>query len=126
MKSVALFSALIGTAFFPVEAHEGHHESIVRRSACGGGVTSQVAAEPANGRIKVEYEVDNAQPGEIWKIVIRKNNKVILRTRKRVDAEGEAEVSVLTANENGNDRIIASAVRVGGGGSCEAKVVVTF
>jgi hypothetical protein len=58
--------------------------------------------------------------------VIRKNGAVILRTQKRVNAAGDAAVRVLTPNGSGNERIAASATRVGGGGSCGASLVVNF
>jgi hypothetical protein len=130
MKARLLTSilALSGALLVPGFAHDDHdhdHE-LIRQSACGGGVKSKVSASPENGRIEVEYEVDNAQPGDTWRIVIRRNGKVILRTRKRVNAAGNAEIRVLTPNGNGNERIAASATRVGGGGSCEATVVVNF
>ncbi len=128
MKSTLLTALLVlsGLVLPPTFAHDDHDHSIIRQSACGGGVKSKLSASPENGRIEVEYEVDNAQPGDTWRIVIRKNGAVILRTQKRVNAAGDAEVRVLTANGNGNERIVASATRVGGGGSCGASLVVNF
>lgn len=128
MKTALLRSFLVlsALALLPAFAHDGHDHALVRQSACGGGVKSKISASPENGRIELEYEVDNAQPGDTWKIVIRKNGAVILRTQKRVNAAGNAEVRVLTPNGNGNERIKATATRVGGGGSCAANVVVNF
>jgi hypothetical protein len=121
-----LLAVISACVLVPAFAHDNHDHSIIRQSACGGGVKSKLAADDENGRIEVEYEIDDARPGDIWLIVIRKNGAVILRTRKRVNAAGDAAVRVLTTNGSGNERIAAGATRVGGGGKCGGSLVVNF
>jgi hypothetical protein len=129
MKNQLRASLLVLSALtlFPAFAHDGHHATIVREATCGsGGVSSKLSASSENGRIEVEYELDDAKPGDVWRILIRKNGSVILRTQRRVNAAGDAAVRVLTPNGNGNERITAQATRVGGGGTCGANLVVNF
>jgi hypothetical protein len=129
MKSRIFSSILVlsGLVLIPAFAHDGHHSTITRQATCGsGGVSSKLSASSENNRIEVEYELDDAKPGDVWRIVIRKNGAVILRTQKRVNGAGDAAVRILTSNDNGNERIAASATRVGGGGTCGANLVVNF
>lgn len=128
MKNTLIITLLVVSGPFlqPAFAHDNHDHGITRQSACGGGVKSKLSASPENGRIEVEYEVDNAQPGDDWRILIRRNGAIILRTQKRINAAGDAKVRVLTRNGSGKERISATATRIGGGGSCRANLVVPF
>ena len=99
---------------------------IIRRGQCANGIKTKLKAGPENGRIEVEYELDNAAPGEIWQIILRKNGKVILRTNKRTNAVGDLEVRKVTSNSSGSDRIEARARRSGGGAVCTLSLTAGF
>lgn len=107
----------------PVAAKEG---DLIARGSCGGRIKTKLKASPENGRIELEYELDNAAPNEAWRILIRKNGRTILRTTRRTNGFGDLEVRKLTSNGNGNERIEASAKRVSGGGVCRLILDVSF
>lgn len=106
-----------------VDAKDG---DLIVRGNCAGGIKTKLKASPENGRIELEYELDNAAPNEAWRIIIRKNGRAILRTTKRTNGVGDLEVRKLTSNGNGNERIEASAKRVSGGGVCRLSLNVPF
>lgn len=99
---------------------------IIKRGNCAGGVKTKLKASPENGRIEVEYELDNAAPNEAWRVIVKKNGRAILRATKRTNGVGDLKVRKVTSNGNGNERIEASAKRVSGGGVCKLSLVVPF
>jgi len=99
---------------------------IIRRGQCANGIKTKLKASPENGQIEVEYELDDAPPGELWQVILRKNGKVILRTSKRTNGVGDLEVRKVTPNGSGSDRIEASARRSGGGAACTLSLVAGF
>ena len=124
MKNTLLFLALLAIPGSPLlQAKDG---DIIRRGQCANGTKTKLEASPENGQIEVEYEIDDAAPGERWRIILRKNGKVILRTNARTNAFGEIEVRKLTANAAGRDRIEAVAKRAGGGTTCRLSINVGF
>lgn len=50
---------------------------------CTMSAFSKIKLSPENGRIEVEFELDSGRNGEAWKVAIRRNGKVIARTRAR-------------------------------------------
>lgn len=99
---------------------------VVARGSCSGGIKTKLTASPENGRIELEYELDNAAPNQAWRIVLRQNGRVILRTTQRTNGVGDLEARKLTTNANGNDAIRATASRAGGAGACNLSLVVPF
>lgn len=87
--------------FFLIDAtlSEAKDGDVIARSTCPGGAKSKLKASPENGKIEVEYELDNARPGERWRIVIKSGNRVILRTARRVN--GAQEINLRKVIPNG-------------------------
>lgn len=124
MKNTLLFLALLAIPGSPLlQAKDG---DIIRRGQCANGIKTKLKASPENGQIEVEYELDNAAPGELWQVILRKNGRVILRTRKRTNGVGDLEVRKVTPNGSGADRIDAVAKRSGGGTTCNLSLSAGF
>jgi hypothetical protein len=87
----------------------------VRRAGrCTAASTAKIKLSEENGRIEIEFEVDQNRVGVRWNIVLRKNGVVIRRASRVTRApSGSFELRALTANRAGGDRITATATRVG-------------
>jgi hypothetical protein len=92
----------------------------VRRSGrCTASSTAKIKLSEENGRIEIEFEVDQNRVGVRWVVTLRRNGAVIRRaTRVTRPPSGSFELRALTANAPGADRIIATARR--GGERCTA------
>ena len=87
----------------------------VRRAGrCNGPSTAKVKLSEENGRIEIEFEVDQNRVGVRWSVVLRRNGVVIRRASRLTRApSGSFELRALTTNRAGTDRITATATRAG-------------
>jgi hypothetical protein len=82
---------------------------------CTGESTSKIKLSEENGRIEVEFEVDQNQNGVRWTIVLTQNRRQIARmTRVTRGPSGSFEARVLAPNKVGVDRFRARAARAAG------------
>jgi hypothetical protein len=57
----------------------GGGDQVVKRGSCSGPATWKLKAQPDNGRIEVEGEVDSNWSGQTWRWEIRHNGDVSAR-----------------------------------------------
>ena len=87
---------------------------------CTAASTSKLKLSEENGRIEVEFEVDQNRVGQRWAVVLRRNGSVVARqTRVTGGRSGSFEARLLARNFAGTDRFVASATR--SGESCSAR-----
>jgi len=87
---------------------------------CTGPSTSKLKLSEENGRIEVEFEVDQNRVGRRWAVVLRRNGSVVSRqTRVTRGPSGSFEARLLARNLAGTDRFVATATRAGE--SCSAR-----
>jgi hypothetical protein len=110
--------AALALGSVPALAKDG---DVLARGACTGRSTAKLKLSPENGRIEIEFEVDQNRTGVPWKVVLTRNGSTAARltrvtrapsgsfTAQRVlgDAAG-ADVVRATASRNG-ERCTASA-----------------
>ena len=93
--------------------------AIVPSGSCSGATDWKLKISPDNGRIQVEFEVDQNRNNRLWKVVMAQNGKVVLRTSRYTRApSGSFEVRRVLANRAGKDRIVARATNVRTGEVC--------
>jgi hypothetical protein len=81
---------------------------------CTKTSSSKLKLSQEDGRIEVEFEVDQNRVGRRWAVVLRQNGLVIRRvTRVTRPPSGSFEVRVLARNRAGTDRFVATATRPG-------------
>jgi hypothetical protein len=86
---------------------------------CTAASTSKLKLSEEDGRIEVEFEVDQNRNGVSWAIAIRRNGTVARRlVRVTRGPSGSFEARVVVANGAGADRI--TAVRTRRGETCRA------
>ena len=104
--AIALVSAPVGAA------KDG--DKLVR-GTCTSGATSKLKLSEENGRIEVEFEVDQNRNGVRWNVVIVQNGKRIARmSRVTKGPSGSFEARVVAPNQPGTDKFTARATRASG------------
>ena len=78
---------------------------------CTGATTSKLKLSEENGRVEVEFEVDQNRNGVRWAVVLRRNGAVIRRV-SRVTAGRSGSFEVRTVAGHGT--FVATATRRGG------------
>jgi hypothetical protein len=82
---------------------------------CTDGSTVKLKAKPDDGRLEVEFEVDQNRDGVRWKVRARRNGKLVIRTSAVTQApSGSFSVERKIANPAGRDRITARATSPSG------------
>lgn len=115
----------LAASLFPSASHAKDGD-VITRGRCPGGVKTKLKASPENGRVEVEYEIDQARTGDRWRVVIKSGGKTILRTVRRVDSLGNVEVRKLTANLPGTETIRVRGKNLRTGHSCTLSLRVPF
>ena len=82
----------------------------VERGACSGSSDWELKVSPENGRLEVEFEVDQNRNGVRWTVVLVQNGKQLRRvTRVTKAPSGSFEVRVVAPNTSGTDTFAARA-----------------
>ena len=98
---------------------------VLRRGACTGPSTSKIKLSPEDGRIEVEFEVDQTRNGVRWNVVISQNGRPVARlTRVTRGASGSFEARIVRPNRAGTDTFAATATRAGE--TCRARAAAAF
>jgi hypothetical protein len=127
-RRIALVSLLAVSALGATSGTVAAKSSdIISRGSCSGATDWKLKLSPENGRIEVEFEVDQNRNNRLWKVVMAQNGKVVLRTSRYTRApSGSFEVRRLLVNRAGNDRIVARATNVRTGEVCRGIAIATF
>jgi hypothetical protein len=95
----------------PALAKDG---DILARGSCTGSSTAKLKLSEENGRIEVEFEVDQNRNGIAWTVVLERNGARVARlTRTTRAPSGSFEARRLVTNGAGADVIRARATRKG-------------
>ena len=83
--------------------------------SCTGRATAKLKAKPDDGRLEVEFEVDQNRNGVRWSVRIRRNSTRVVRTSAVTRApSGSFSVERKIGNPAGADGIAARAVSPSG------------
>ena len=103
---------VLPAALAAVPAAPAKDGDVRRAGRCTAASTAKIKLSEENGRIEVEFEVDQNRVGVRWNVVLRKNGAVIRRASRVTRApSGSFELRALTANRAGPERITAVATR---------------
>ena len=121
-KPFILSLALAAAALTPTAAiarngpddHGGNKATRVT-GKCTGGSTSKLKVKPDDGRLETEFEVDQNRHGVTWKVTIRRNGALAVKTHARTKApSGSFSVERRVTDGPGSDRISARATSPSG------------
>jgi hypothetical protein len=108
---LAALLAALSLGAVPALATDG---DVLVRGTCTGPSTSKLKLSPENGRIEVEFEVDQNRNGVRWNVVLTRNGvKVASLSRVTRGPSGSFEARRVLANGPGNDVVRAVATRTG-------------
>jgi hypothetical protein len=112
----ALAALLAAAAPSPAKDSDGR---VARSGDCTGASNWKLKAKPDDGRLEVEFEVDQNRNGVLWKVKLRRNDKTLVSTNRRTQApSGSFSLERRIGDPAGKDKISAVATR--NGESCRA------
>ena len=101
--------ALAASVFASAPPALASDDDVERRGACSGASDWELKLSPEDGRIEVEYEIDQNVNDQTWRVRIRQNGELIFAGRRMTRApSGSFEVEILAANTAGTDHFRAA------------------
>jgi hypothetical protein len=83
---------------------------VIRTGSCSGATDWKLKLSKEDGRIEVEFEVDQNRNGQRWTIKLKRNGSVIWRgSRTTRPPSGSFEVRALARNGTGSETFVARA-----------------
>ena len=123
VATLALSALVIAGSALPSLAKDG---DVIRRGACSGASDWKLKLSEEDGRIEVEYEVDQNRVGDAWRVRIRHDGDLVFAgTRTTKGPSGSFEVRILQRNRAGDDVFTARAVNQRTGEVCGGRAVWT-
>lgn len=92
---------------------------VIKRGACSGASDWKLKLSPENGKIEVDFEVDQNVVGDTWRVRMRHNGDLFFSGRRTTKApSGSFEVRRVEPNLAGTDRFRARARNLSTGEVC--------
>jgi hypothetical protein len=124
MRRLTILIALLAAATLPAVAPARDNPGVLKTGKCSNGASWKLKAKHEDGRIEVEFEVDQNISGRRWSVVLRRNGAVVFRgARITRPPSGSFEIVRRIADRAGPDRIVASA-QAAAGGTCRAALAI--
>jgi hypothetical protein len=99
---------------------------VIRRGACSGSSDWKLKLSEENGRIEVEYEVDQNRAGVAWRVRIRHDGDLVFAGRRTTKPpSGSFSVRIVQRNRAGDDVFRGRAVNTRSGEVCRGRAVWT-
>jgi hypothetical protein len=114
-KRVAIACVAGAAGLVAISTAAAKDGDVLVRGTCTGATTNKLKLSEEDGRIEVEFEVDQNRNGVRWSVVLRRPTTVLVRTtRVTRGLSGSFELRRVVGNRAGPDRIIAMATRASG------------
>jgi hypothetical protein len=114
-RKIAAACAGLTVALVAVPTIAAKDGDVLVRGSCTGASTSKLKLSEEDGRIEVEFEVDQNRNGVRWTVTLRRPTTLLVRTtRVTRGPSGSFELRRVVGNRPGPDRIIARATRASG------------
>ncbi|MDQ4037964.1 MAG: hypothetical protein M3313_06370 [Actinomycetota bacterium] len=126
-KLVVAALASLAALGLPAGVAQANDADVIREGSCSANSDWKLKLSPENGRIEIEFEVDQNVVGQVWDVVIRDNGNVVFTgQRTTVAPSGSFEVRRVVTNLAGDDRVVARATNVQTGEVCRGVATATF
>ena len=124
-SSVVSVAAIVLLALVAAPSANAKDGDVLRQGTCTGVSTSKIKLSEEDGRIEVEFEVDQNRNGVRWNILIRQNGRRVANVvRVTRGPSGSFEARIVAPNRAGTDTFVATATR--SGESCRALASASF
>jgi hypothetical protein len=98
---------------------------VTKRGSCSAQSEWKLKLSPDNGKIEVEFEVDQNKVGDTWRVAIRENgNRVFRGKRVTRGPSGSFTVRTLARNPAGSDSFKATAANLSTNESCVGRASI--
>jgi hypothetical protein len=122
MAAVLALASLAGAS---TATASGGGKEVIRQGSCSGRADWKLKAKLDDGRIEVEFEVDQNRVGRRWRVVIRQNGvKRFSGIRTTQPPSGSFEVRRFLDNKPGSDRIVGRARALANGQTCRGALTI--
>ena len=119
-----LATGVLATGMFvtaPFVAAKG--TDVVKTGNCSMSSDWKLKVGPDNGRLEVEFEVDQNRNGQPWNVTLKHNGSVFFSGQRTTQApSGSFSVTKFTANSAGTDTIVGKAVNPKTGEVCKGTI----
>jgi DUF4097 and DUF4098 domain-containing protein YvlB len=123
-RTIAAVLAVGVIAPLPAALSKGGNGAVTAKGKCTGHSTSKIKVKPSNGKIEVEFEVDQNRNGVTWNYKLsRAGVKIASGKKVTVAPSGSFTARRLVSNLAGPDTITARATR-SNGEVCTARVTL--
>lgn len=110
MRKLTVIVALVGLAAVVPTVAPAKTPEIIRTGGCSNGADWKLKAKLDNGRIEVEFEIDQNVNGRRWNVTISRDGAVVFRgVRTTRPPSASFSVNRRIANPPGRDRIVGVA-----------------
>jgi hypothetical protein len=106
-------------------ASGGNDGDVIKEGPCSGASDWKLKLSPENGRLEVEFEVDQNVIGDTWKVRMKDNGIVFFRGQAVTKGpSGSFEVRKLTTDQPGTDHVVALARNLSTGETCKGSASI--
>jgi hypothetical protein len=92
---------------------------IIRTGSCTGGADWKLKLSPEDGKIEVEFEVDQNQNGKTWNVRLKRDGNLVAKGQRTTQApSGSFEFRRVISDGPGADHIKARARQLSNGQVC--------
>jgi hypothetical protein len=110
VKKIVVGVAIAALALVPASVAGAKDGDIIREGSCTGSSDWKLKLSPENGRIEVEYEVDQNVNGHDWRVTLKLNGERFFRgIRTTQPPSGSFEVNRRIDNGAGEELVTARA-----------------
>ena len=111
MKKAIVFALVsVFALLVPAGVASAGQNDVIREGSCGAASDWKLKVSPENGRLEVEFEVDQNVSGDRWRVRIRHDGDLAFRgTRTTRGASGSFSVRIVENDSSGSDVFRARA-----------------
>jgi hypothetical protein len=114
----------LGASGATVAAKSG---AVVATGSCSGTSDWKLKLSPDDGRIEVEFQVDQNQNNRLWRVSLAQNGTTVWRGSRYTQApSGSFAVRQVLTNRAGADRMVATATNARTGEVCKGSASAAF
>jgi hypothetical protein len=114
--------AALALGAVPALAKDG---DVLARGTCTGRSTAKLKLSPEDGRIEVEFEVDQNRVGKTWRVKIKRDGNVLASgTRVTQAPSGSFTFRATVSNGAGADTIVGKARNLASGQVCRGVATI--
>ena len=99
---------------------------VIKEGNCSGSTDWKLKLSEENGKIEVEYEIDQNKVGQKWRVTLKHNGERFYRDVKETKGpSGSFEVRRVEPNLAGDDRFVGKALNLSSGEECKGSALWT-